>query len=181
MPGIITGDSCAHAGFILVSLLASILHSGVLPPSFCQSGYFHQHLLLGIPPVVGVWLAPGLALSSGTTLALFCIVPCIGPFLLSWLTQVPSFMACACLSCPVLFSGEGREEIVKVTFGELRQQVALFAAAMRKMGVKKGDRVVGKSFSPPSLFFLSSPPHLSPFSLPFSFPSFLLPSPPSLW
>ncbi|XP_029777491.1 acetoacetyl-CoA synthetase [Suricata suricatta] len=38
---------------------------------------------------------------------------------------------------------EGREEIVKVTFGELRQQVALFAAAMRKMGVKRGDRVVG--------------------------------------
>ncbi|XP_014388828.1 PREDICTED: acetoacetyl-CoA synthetase [Myotis brandtii] len=38
---------------------------------------------------------------------------------------------------------EGREEIVKVTFEELRQQVALFAAAMRKMGVRKGDRVVG--------------------------------------
>uniref|UniRef100_A0A671FSP8 Acetoacetyl-CoA synthetase n=1 Tax=Rhinolophus ferrumequinum TaxID=59479 RepID=A0A671FSP8_RHIFE len=38
---------------------------------------------------------------------------------------------------------EGKEEIVKVTFEELRQQVALFAAAMRKMGVKKGDRVVG--------------------------------------
>lgn len=38
---------------------------------------------------------------------------------------------------------EGREEIAKVTFEELRQQVALFAAAMRKMGVKKGDRVVG--------------------------------------
>nr|XP_003420324.1 acetoacetyl-CoA synthetase isoform X2 [Loxodonta africana] len=38
---------------------------------------------------------------------------------------------------------EGREEIVKVTFKELRQQVALFAAAMRKMGVKVGDRVVG--------------------------------------
>ncbi|XP_055462171.1 acetoacetyl-CoA synthetase isoform X1 [Psammomys obesus] len=38
---------------------------------------------------------------------------------------------------------EGREKIVKVTFEELRQQVALFAAAMRKMGVKKGDRVVG--------------------------------------
>lgn len=33
---------------------------------------------------------------------------------------------------------------MKVTFEELRQQVALFAAAMRKMGVKKGDRVVGK-------------------------------------
>ncbi|XP_077917242.1 acetoacetyl-CoA synthetase isoform X2 [Halichoerus grypus] len=38
---------------------------------------------------------------------------------------------------------EGKEEIVKVTFEELRQQVALFAAAMRKMGVKQGDRVVG--------------------------------------
>ncbi|XP_060049255.1 acetoacetyl-CoA synthetase isoform X2 [Erinaceus europaeus] len=38
---------------------------------------------------------------------------------------------------------EGKEEIVKVTFEELRQQVALFAAAMRKVGVKKGDRVVG--------------------------------------
>ncbi|XP_077895493.1 acetoacetyl-CoA synthetase isoform X3 [Ictidomys tridecemlineatus] len=38
---------------------------------------------------------------------------------------------------------EGKEEIVKVTFEELRQQVALFAAAMRKMGVRQGDRVVG--------------------------------------
>ncbi|XP_070371953.1 acetoacetyl-CoA synthetase isoform X4 [Equus asinus] len=38
---------------------------------------------------------------------------------------------------------EGREDIVKVTFQELRQQVALYAAAMRKMGVRKGDRVVG--------------------------------------
>ncbi|XP_032327973.1 acetoacetyl-CoA synthetase isoform X2 [Camelus ferus] len=38
---------------------------------------------------------------------------------------------------------EGKEEIVKVTFEELWQRVALFAAAMRKMGVKKGDRVVG--------------------------------------
>lgn len=38
---------------------------------------------------------------------------------------------------------EGREEIMKVTFEELRQQVALFAAAMRRMGVKKGDRVAG--------------------------------------
>lgn len=34
-----------------------------------------------------------------------------------------------------------------MTFEELRQQVALFAAAMRKMGVKKGDRVVGKGLS----------------------------------
>ncbi|XP_054095076.2 acetoacetyl-CoA synthetase isoform X4 [Callithrix jacchus] len=38
---------------------------------------------------------------------------------------------------------EGKEEIVKVTFEELRRDVALLAAAMRKMGVKKGDRVVG--------------------------------------
>ncbi|XP_053783637.1 acetoacetyl-CoA synthetase isoform X3 [Desmodus rotundus] len=38
---------------------------------------------------------------------------------------------------------EDKEEIGKVTFEELRQKVALFAAAMRKMGVKVGDRVVG--------------------------------------
>uniref|UniRef100_A0A3Q4I4F9 Acetoacetyl-CoA synthetase n=1 Tax=Neolamprologus brichardi TaxID=32507 RepID=A0A3Q4I4F9_NEOBR len=38
---------------------------------------------------------------------------------------------------------EANEEIVKVTFGELRRDVALFAAAMRKMGVQTGDRVVG--------------------------------------
>ncbi|XP_036077091.1 acetoacetyl-CoA synthetase isoform X2 [Rousettus aegyptiacus] len=38
---------------------------------------------------------------------------------------------------------EGKEEIAKVTFKELRQRVALFAAAMRKMGVRKADRVVG--------------------------------------
>lgn len=40
--------------------------------------------------------------------------------------------------------GEGKEEIVKVTFGELRRDVALFAAAMRKMGIQTGDRVVGE-------------------------------------
>ncbi|XP_073696680.1 acetoacetyl-CoA synthetase [Garra rufa] len=38
---------------------------------------------------------------------------------------------------------EANEEIAKVTFGELRRDVALFAAAMRKMGIKTGDRVVG--------------------------------------
>ncbi|CAM2103070.1 acetoacetyl-CoA synthetase [Lepidochelys kempii] len=38
---------------------------------------------------------------------------------------------------------EGKEEISKVTFEELRQDVALYASAMRKMGVKIGDRVVG--------------------------------------
>lgn len=46
----------------------------------------------------------------------------------------------------LVFSGEGKEEILKVTFEELRQSVALYAAAMRKMGVKVGDRVVGKFF-----------------------------------
>ncbi|OCU01999.1 acetoacetyl-CoA synthetase [Xenopus laevis] len=38
---------------------------------------------------------------------------------------------------------EGKENIEKVTFGELRRDVAVFAAAMRKMGIKTGDRVVG--------------------------------------
>ncbi|KAF3695513.1 Acetoacetyl-CoA synthetase [Channa argus] len=38
---------------------------------------------------------------------------------------------------------EANEEIAKVTFGQLRRDVALFAAAMRKMGVQIGDRVVG--------------------------------------
>ncbi|XP_032371177.1 acetoacetyl-CoA synthetase [Etheostoma spectabile] len=38
---------------------------------------------------------------------------------------------------------EANEEIVKVTFGELRRDVSLFAAAMRKMGIQTGDRVVG--------------------------------------
>uniref|UniRef100_H3AT78 Acetoacetyl-CoA synthetase n=1 Tax=Latimeria chalumnae TaxID=7897 RepID=H3AT78_LATCH len=43
----------------------------------------------------------------------------------------------------LLFSEECKEEITKVTFGELRKDVALYAAAMRKMGVRAGDRVVG--------------------------------------
>ncbi|KAE8634946.1 hypothetical protein XENTR_v10002482 [Xenopus tropicalis] len=38
---------------------------------------------------------------------------------------------------------EGKENIEKVTFAELRRDVALFAAAMRKMGIKTGDRVAG--------------------------------------
>ncbi|KAL0979835.1 hypothetical protein UPYG_G00190410 [Umbra pygmaea] len=39
--------------------------------------------------------------------------------------------------------GANGQEITKVTFRELRRDVALFAAAMRKMGVKTGDRVAG--------------------------------------
>lgn len=52
-----------------------------------------------------------------------------------------------CLTLSLCFSltGEASEEIVKVTFGQLRCDVALFAAAMRKMGVQTGDRVVGES------------------------------------
>ncbi|KAI4820424.1 hypothetical protein KUCAC02_028402, partial [Chaenocephalus aceratus] len=38
---------------------------------------------------------------------------------------------------------EANDEIVKVTYGEMRRDVALFAAAMRKMGIQTGDRVVG--------------------------------------
>lgn len=45
---------------------------------------------------------------------------------------------------PLSLPGEGKEEIGKVTFGELRQKVALFAAAMRRMGMRAGDRVVGE-------------------------------------
>lgn len=37
------------------------------------------------------------------------------------------------------------------TFKELRQSVAVYAAAMRQFGVQKGDRVVGKYMF---LFFL---------------------------
>ncbi|XP_043571740.1 acetoacetyl-CoA synthetase isoform X1 [Chiloscyllium plagiosum] len=40
-------------------------------------------------------------------------------------------------------ASEGKEEIVKMTFKELKRDVALYAAALRKMGVKIGDRVVG--------------------------------------
>lgn len=105
--------------------------------------------------MVGAWLAPGLAcVWSGATL---------GPVLHFPTSRSPApvpadsgpFLRGLWLSGPVLFSGEGREEIVKVTFEELRQQVALYAAAMRKMGVKKGDRVVGKGHP---LFFSFPPP-----------------------
>lgn len=51
-------------------------------------------------------------------------------------------------------SAEANEEIVKVTYGELRRDVALFAAAMRKMGVQTGDRVVGESLVYSFLFLI---------------------------
>ncbi|XP_041350326.1 acetoacetyl-CoA synthetase-like [Gigantopelta aegis] len=40
-------------------------------------------------------------------------------------------------------TGEGRTEIMKKTFSQLYQSVARFASAMKKMGIVKGDRVVG--------------------------------------
>lgn len=38
---------------------------------------------------------------------------------------------------------EGAEHVRSITFAELRRQVALYASAMRKMGVTVGDRVTG--------------------------------------
>ena len=41
------------------------------------------------------------------------------------------------------FTTEG-SQIRKVTFSQLRRDIAQFASAMKRMGVQKGDRVVGK-------------------------------------
>ncbi|CAG5124946.1 unnamed protein product [Candidula unifasciata] len=43
----------------------------------------------------------------------------------------------------VYSTGEGRSSVRRKTHRELRQSVAAYAAAMRHMGVQKGDRVVG--------------------------------------
>ena len=40
---------------------------------------------------------------------------------------------------------EGRDEVRRRTFAELYDEVAVYAAAMKKMGIEKGDRVVGRS------------------------------------
>ncbi|WAR03443.1 AACS-like protein [Mya arenaria] len=40
-------------------------------------------------------------------------------------------------------TGEGREKIEAITFKELGQKVAVYASAMRRLGVTVGDRVVG--------------------------------------
>lgn len=52
---------------------------------------------------------------------------------------------CLTLSLCLCLPAEANEEIAKVTYGELRRDVAVFAAAMRKMGIQTGDRVVGES------------------------------------
>ncbi|TMS03239.1 Acetoacetyl-CoA synthetase [Larimichthys crocea] len=60
---------------------------------------------------------------------------------------------------------EANEEIVKVTYGELRSHVALFAAAMRKMGIQTGDRVAGETHNLQSLHtILSTGSPLKPMS-----------------
>lgn len=58
-----------------------------------------------------------------------------------------------CLTLCFCLPAEANDEIVKVTYGQLRSDMALFAAAMRKMGVGTGDRVVGKSQIYFSLFY----------------------------
>ncbi|XP_033627620.1 acetoacetyl-CoA synthetase-like [Asterias rubens] len=40
-------------------------------------------------------------------------------------------------------AAEGKADIVRITYKQLREDVARYAAAMRKMGIQSGDRVVG--------------------------------------
>ncbi|XP_074640597.1 acetoacetyl-CoA synthetase-like [Tubulanus polymorphus] len=40
-------------------------------------------------------------------------------------------------------TGEGRKDVSQITFAELRKLVAKYAVAMKKLGIAKGDRVVG--------------------------------------
>lgn len=40
-------------------------------------------------------------------------------------------------------TGEGKNTVEKMTFRELREKVAVYASAMRRLGVQVGDRVVG--------------------------------------
>ena len=54
------------------------------------------------------------------------------------------FIYFTCTYFILYFSVEGREEVKKRTYNELHERVTMYAAAMRNMGVQKGDRVVGK-------------------------------------
>ena len=40
--------------------------------------------------------------------------------------------------------GEGRPEVTEITYEALYNEVAVYAAALKKLGIQKGDRVVGK-------------------------------------
>jgi len=44
---------------------------------------------------------------------------------------------------PFLKTGEGRETVEAITYKELKQKVAVYASAMKRLGVQIGDRVVG--------------------------------------
>ena len=43
-----------------------------------------------------------------------------------------------------LFPAEGRNSVEEITFAQLKDQVALYASALRRLGVQKDDRVVGE-------------------------------------
>ena len=48
-----------------------------------------------------------------------------------------------CKIKPFLKTGEGRETVEAITYKELKQKVAVYASAMKRLGVQIGDRVVG--------------------------------------
>ena len=50
------------------------------------------------------------------------------------------------------FKGEG-QEVRKITYKQLREEVRKCAAALRAAGIQVGDRVVGKEFFHSNLFF----------------------------
>ena len=62
--------------------------------------------------------------------------------LFATLSLLHSFSPHQCLEYN--FSAEGWKEVRKRTFSQLYEDVAMYAAAMKKMGVQKGDRVVGE-------------------------------------
>ena len=43
-------------------------------------------------------------------------------------------------------TGEGRPEVTTITYKALYEEVAVYAEALKKLGIQKGDRVVGKKY-----------------------------------
>lgn len=56
-------------------------------------------------------------------------------------------------TCSWSIAGEGCVGVSAITFQELREKVAVYASALRRLGVTVGDRVVGKL--PSSQYYLS--------------------------
>ena len=53
------------------------------------------------------------------------------------------YLLCTCNNCfNTLCLGEG-QEVQSVTFHQLRKNVTVLASALKNLGIKKGDRVVG--------------------------------------